>query len=268
MIVHKIRLQQVFPLLSMLFSLLLSSFLYANLSSIKDNVAGTEGPANYPGKLAVHIDSRDYLDELSELSDKYPIKLELFVEYQICFPNGDRWFRYYCSVEPGQELFWIAVLGQYDFVVSVEWVTISSLSNRRFISPPQSKKPSPMSSTISVAVGKHRLMKKVLDALAEHFSGKGTVKPLILSDVYLEAGIVNLRGEVVHERKYWEKLTIHATLMLNGKILILVEGEYAEGLEANPPPQSAYFGMEKEHYEELEDFTKTLAGSISKQLNP
>lgn len=108
----------------------------------------------------------------------------------------------------------------------------------------------------------------VLRFLDAEFGKKGaTVKRLGSDSNYVSVIVEGLRGEVIEQQKYWERLQAFFFISEKGnaqEVRLLLDGHYAAGMKQ--PPLSAYYDMEKTHSKSLQLYATSILERLKTQL--
>lgn len=109
---------------------------------------------------------------------------------------------------------------------------------------------------------------QVTEFFDKHFGPKKTsIAKVAIEDHYVEVILSDLRGEVIEEKNYWERLQSSILVADRGEFIelrLLLDGWFAAGL--NPPPITAFSDMEPVHSKSLQVYAGQLLSSLKQFL--
>jgi len=121
---------------------------------------------------------------------------------------------------------------------------------------------------IDTASGAKTVGDAIARVLASHFNARNAKLTCIESgELYWEYEVTAAKGNVVRNRKYWERLQL-SFMYLHSKskaeLRAVIDGRYASGLVE--PPNDGFVDMEPRYSMELDKFTRSLLTEIKRAI--
>jgi hypothetical protein len=227
-----------------------------------------EGFFAYPGTVELQFsDARD-ANRVEALAKSYGLSCPQSIAHEIdgaVVPSG-----IVCHVPTGHECAWITILRASSLIkraVLRRAVTASVSSRTGPISTESS--PGPYSYRRQVPFDRAALaspprdvLKGVESFLRARFQGRGRVTQGHGSPATQVFLVEDLRGEIVKQHAYWEKLEVTSVVDAVRSVVFIVDGYYSAGVGSRPPSSDAFISMERQYYRELHDYT----GGMTREL--
>lgn len=110
---------------------------------------------------------------------------------------------------------------------------------------------------------------RVQEVIKRYFEPRGTFSALEMDGFSLHFKVRGLRGEVLHDHRYWENL--EAVLFItsdNGQKLLQLnlDGGFAAGGGNTPPAATEFVNMEQAHSKELQDYASKFLLDLTPKL--
>jgi hypothetical protein len=125
-----------------------------------------------------------------------------------------------------------------------------------------------MSPTIATQTDLRRL---VHERLGGRFNKRGRLTILYDDHDLVEAVVDRIHTEVLTEKQAWERIQL-TFLFIDGvggtKVHLSVDGKYASGIGAVPPPLQSYRDMEVEYSPAVQDYAKLLVSDLTRPITP
>jgi hypothetical protein len=164
------------------------------------------------------------------------------------------------TVPVGREWGWVDILqasGLFTHVERDDYSCLKSVDTVFGIGHPDIALPAP-----TVTIPPAADLEDVVAILKKKYPRPSVVRVIERHQNLVKVEISGLRGSVLSEHNYWERLEIHLVLLKPGEAEAMVEGSYATGIGDVPPATSAYESMEKEYYSDLLKFTKITFANL------
>lgn len=168
------------------------------------------------------------------------------------------------KVPEGHEQFWIAVL--QDFANSS---IVESVSDRDAAAATHNQVAWPLNSVLVSST--EMLDAKINQYFRDKYARIATVNVIKGGDHSIELSIDKMKGQVIKERHFWERLDIYVVFFYTGneaRLYVDYDGYFATGIGSRPPPDESYSSMSKRYDGELSryaDMTTTALMSYLKK---
>jgi len=189
---------------------------------------------------------------------------------------------YNYKVTEGHEKFWEVVLKDFAIVRMVgqasdwrhDWAdlhrhTSAAAKTQTRLELHFMKSPSSPSSPLATASVSFTQMldAKIDQYFRDNYASIATVNVIKRGDNFIELSIDKMKGKVINEPQFWERLDIYLVFFQegNGAMLhVVYDGYFATGIGSKPPPDESYSNMSKQYDRELSlyaDITTTALKS-------
>lgn len=215
--------------------------------------AGADACDCVPGELIVRFEPTVTAEQLEQLQQQY----------------GLEWRRLYAQapyhwgiarVGEGQERFWMALLARLPFVRQVEPNAVRSIGASLALSGWSAPAPAASGNAPAVTADlAHRLRAFVRDRFT---AAEARLIPLGSNLQRVE--ISGIKGEVIRQQSFWEKIVMHLVLepVQPPRLHVMLEGWFAPGIGSRPPEQDAYRSMQPQYTESLREYLASTQAGI------
>lgn len=216
----------------------------------------------YIGLWMCDLERRDSGASVGSTADDkdYPrVELSILRRNLDRVPNG---VYFSCEVPDGQEDAWIRILSQSKLIRTVDYAPAQWASASDDIYIPRLTVPS--SEGIVPSVVAEGRIEMLLDLVRRFYVPRGSLQVVKQTPLRFRL-IVELRGEVIPARGYWERLEIDVIVVPqedSSTVVVVIDGYVASGSGSRPPPLGRYTDMSEDYQQELDLHLARLTATI------